>query len=59
MMGPPQVDQAALFYEFSLEQHVPATHVLKSIDRFVGDRKTICQNGHQQRGGLSSNAPKA
>ena len=35
MMGPRQIDQAALFYEFSLERHVPATHLLRSIDRFV------------------------
>lgn len=35
MMGEPQVDQALLFYEFSLEQHVPADHLLRSIDRFV------------------------
>ena len=35
MMGPRQVEEAALFYEFSLERHVPATHVLRSIDRFV------------------------
>src|SRR5258708_17790148 len=35
MMGARQVDQAALFYEFSLERHVPATHMLRSIDRFV------------------------
>jgi len=35
MMGERQVDQAALFYEFSLEQHVPADHLLRSIDRFV------------------------
>src|SRR6201988_3381461 len=35
MMGQRQVDQAALFYEFSLERHVPATHPLRSIDRFV------------------------
>ena len=35
MMGPRQVDQAALFYEFSLERHVPAMHLLRSIDRFV------------------------
>ena len=35
MMGPRQVNQAALFYEFSLERHVPATHLLRSIDRFV------------------------
>jgi transposase len=35
MMGPRQVEQAALFYEFSLEDHVPAGHLLRSIDRFV------------------------
>ena len=35
MMGPRQVDQAALFYEFSLERHVPSDHMLRSIDRFV------------------------
>ena len=35
MMGPRQVDRAALFYEFSLERHVPATHLLRSIDCFV------------------------
>src|SRR3954453_8084921 len=34
MMGR-QVEQAALFYEFSLEKHVPADHLLRSIDRFV------------------------
>src|SRR5258708_37641222 len=35
MMGHRQVEQAALFYEFSLETHVPQDHVLRSIDRFV------------------------
>ncbi len=35
MMGPRQVEQASLFYEFSLERHVPAGHLLRSIDRFV------------------------
>src|ERR1700691_475535 len=35
MMGPRQVEQAALFYEFSLERHIPADHLLRSIDRFV------------------------
>ncbi|WGS18559.1 MULTISPECIES: IS1182 family transposase [unclassified Bradyrhizobium] len=35
MMGPRQIDQAALFYEFSLERHVPAAHLLRAIDRFV------------------------
>ena len=32
MMGPRQVDQAALFYEFSLERHVPADP-LAEVDR--------------------------
>jgi transposase len=35
MMGDRRVDQAALFYEFSLDGHVPADHMLRSIDRFV------------------------
>jgi len=35
MMGERQVDQAALFYEFSLERHVPADHMLRAIDGFV------------------------
>ena len=35
MMGARQVDQAALFYEFSLDRHVPSDHLLRSIDRFV------------------------
>jgi transposase len=35
MMGHRQFEQAALFYEFSLERHVPADHLLRSIDRFV------------------------
>src|SRR5580698_8765002 len=35
MMGHRQVEPAALFYEFSLERHVPERHLLRSIDRFV------------------------
>ena len=35
MMGHRQVEQAALFYEFSLEKQIPADHLLRSIDRFV------------------------
>jgi len=35
MMGERQVDQAALFYAFSLERHVPSEHLLRAIDRFV------------------------
>ena len=35
MMGERRVAQEALFYEFSLERHVPADHLLRAIDRFV------------------------
>lgn len=35
MMGERQVRQEALSYGFSLEEHVPADHALRSIDRFV------------------------
>jgi hypothetical protein len=35
MMGSRQVEQAALFYEFSLERHIATDHLLRSIDRFV------------------------
>ena len=35
MMGERRVQQEALFYDFSLERHVPEKHLLRSIDRFV------------------------
>jgi transposase len=35
MMGGRQVEQESLFYGFSVERHVPADHLLRSIDRFV------------------------
>src|SRR5579862_3432799 len=35
MMGHRQVEQAALFYEFSLDKHIPADHLLRAIDRFA------------------------
>ena len=35
MMGHRQVEQAALFYEFSLEKHIPSDYLLRSADRFV------------------------
>lgn len=35
MLGPKQEAQGALFYEFSIEGHVPQDHLLRSIDRFV------------------------
>ena len=35
MMGPRQVAQGALFYEFSIEEFVPGGHPLRGIDRFL------------------------
>src|SRR6516162_9620955 len=35
MMGERTVRQEALFIGFSLEDHVPADHLLRAIDRFV------------------------
>lgn len=35
MMGERRVDQAKLFYEFSLDRHVPEDHLLRAVDRFV------------------------
>jgi hypothetical protein len=35
MMGSRQVEQGALFYNFSIGAHVPVDHLLRSIDRFV------------------------
>lgn len=35
MLGPRQEAQAALFYEFSLADHVPQDHPVRSIDRFI------------------------
>src|ERR1700730_14061844 len=35
MGGERRSGQNALFYDFSLERHVPAEHLLRSIDRFV------------------------
>ena len=43
MMGERQVQQDALFYEFSLERHVPAEHLLRSVDRFVELDGVRCQ----------------
>ena len=35
MVGERQVQQDALFYEFSLERHAPEKHLLRAIDRFA------------------------
>ena len=51
MMGARQVDQAALFYEFSLDRHVPSDHLLRSIDRFVDLFASTCARSTATRGG--------
>jgi len=43
MMGPKQEAQGALFYEFSIEDHVPQDNLLRAIDRFV-DLSSIRQH---------------
>ena len=45
MMGPRQEAQPALFYEFSLEDHVPQDHLLRSIDRFVNRHAKLTHLG--------------
>ena len=40
MMGHRQVEQASLFYEFSLERHVPPDHLLRSIWPAPGSKDT-------------------
>jgi transposase len=52
MLGPRQEAQAALFYEFSLEDHVPQDHLLRSIDRFVdlGSIRTYLADFYSQTG---------
>jgi len=35
MLGPRQEAQSALFYDFSIEDHVPSDHVLRAIDGII------------------------
>lgn len=48
MMGPRQVEQGALLYNFSLDARVPADHLLRSVDRFVDLAGRSCprRTGH-------------
>ncbi len=52
MMGPKQIAQSALFYEFSIEDHVPPDHLLRAMDRFIDlsdpvpDHSTFSKNRH-------------
>jgi transposase len=52
MMGPRKQAQGALFYEFSLADHVPQDHVLRQIDPFVdlGDIRTFLAPFYSQYG---------
>ena len=35
MLGPKQEAQSALFYDFSIEDHVPHDHALRAIDGII------------------------
>ncbi len=35
MLGPRQEAQQALFYDFSIEDHVPADHILRTTDGII------------------------
>jgi hypothetical protein len=48
MMEERQVQKDALFYEFSLERHVPDKHLLRAIDRFV-DLSGVRESGPSPR----------
>lgn len=46
MLGPKQEAQSALFYDFSIEDHVPSDHVLRAIDGVIdlsGVRKHLTE----------------
>lgn len=46
MSGERHLAQEALFYEFNLDRHVPADHLLRAIDRFVDlsrMRENLCE----------------
>jgi hypothetical protein len=60
MMGERTVAQDALFYSFSLERHVPADHLLRSIDRFVDlSRHPRAASALLQRNGAALDRPGA
>jgi hypothetical protein len=35
MMGPKQEAQSALFYDFSIESHIPKNQILRTIDAVI------------------------
>jgi len=49
MMGSRQVEQPELFYEFSLDRHVPPDHLLGSIDG-LSNLMVFAQNSHRSTG---------
>src|SRR3954462_4107938 len=61
MMGERQTDHPALFYEFSLERHVPGDHLLRSIDRFVdlGDIREQLRRFYSDTGRDAVRPPQA
>jgi hypothetical protein len=57
MMGHQQVEQAALFYEFSLERYVPADHLLRSPTSSASSRSTGCGSADRPARAMSSSSP--
>ncbi len=46
MLGPKQEAQSALFYDFSIEDHVPNYHILRAFDGVIdlsGVRKHLTE----------------
>jgi hypothetical protein len=48
MMGPRQVGQAALFYEFSLERHVPAGIYVCPAGKVLTSTGTLVNDGSER-----------
>jgi hypothetical protein len=49
-MGPRQVEQGALFYNFSLDAHVPGDHLLRCKDRMFASAIEVARPTLHGRG---------
>jgi hypothetical protein len=62
MIGERQLPQGSLIYEFRLEEHVPADHLVRAIDRFVDlaeECQELCVSGHRPGSTLIALSPAA
>ena len=58
MMGSQQVEQGALFYNFSLDGHVPADHLLHGRESPIAPKSDIAPGRHCARSRRSAPAIK-